>query len=499
MKKRNLQRIFAAFMASALALSTAACSKKADEQKPADDNKPVDQTQTTTPDASTTTPDTTTDVNTPDDQVDEIEVIMKDGKPVDLGGMEIIIRNWWSPEEPEAPQNEFQEAQAEWRDYIQETYHFKIRELAISDWGSAPQDFVDYATTGGDENYVFVLREDPAIVSAMSSGLMYDLATLDCLDFTDDMFMRNQLHKQYGKGASVYGMAAGFSEARTGVYFNKQVLRDAGIDPETIYDAQANGTWDWQMFDDMCAACQRDLDGDGMDDIFGITVNEGNMTNAAIFSNGGSYIDMDASGNFVYNLEAPETLEALEWTVDMYAKYDNHDPQDAAWDYYKEEFLSGKVAFMPDDAYAAAGNNFLDDVEFEVGFVMFPKGRSSKASYVNIWSNNIVAIPSCYSAEKAWNLAFAWKLYSTMPAGYENFIDLSTYRNAGLVDERAISETIVMMMQPEHGTVKYEGLVPNLNLGPDFTWGVGWYTNVSTQVESIRDTWQSYVNDANAK
>ena len=53
-------------------------------------------------------------------------------------------------------------------------------------------------------------------------------------------FTINKCHEQFTLGGGVYAMYAGASEARSGVYFNKQVLKDAGIDPESIYDMQAD-------------------------------------------------------------------------------------------------------------------------------------------------------------------------------------------------------------------------------------------------------------------
>ena len=203
-----------------------------DTQQPA-------ETTTETAEATTETAEATTEESAPaeeeaSDEYDPYQVITDaDGNPIDLGGMDIIIRNWGSGD-PTEPQNEYEEALKDYRDWIQETYNFTIKEQAISDWGSTPTDFVDYATTGGDENYVFILRDDPAITSAMANGLMYDLSTLDCLDFNDVKFQRNLLHKQYSKGDSIYAMFAGYSEARTGVYFNKRILSDAGIDPESL-------------------------------------------------------------------------------------------------------------------------------------------------------------------------------------------------------------------------------------------------------------------------
>ena len=427
------------------------------------------------------------------DEEDYTVITDENGEPIDLGGMDIVIRDWWSGD-PAEPTNDYEEARDEYREWIQETYNFTISQQAISDWTSTPADFVDYATTGGDENYIWILRDDPAITSALSSGLMYDLATLDCLDFSLPKFQRNKLHEQYAKGDSIYAMYAGYSEPRTGVYFNKRLLNDAGIDPETIYDMQADGTWTWDAFEEMMAAVQRDIDNDGVIDIYGLTLNEGNMTTIAVFSNNGSYIGKNDDGYF-YNLESPETLEALEWTVDMFTKYDLPDPEGAEWDYYKEAFINGQAAFMVEDEYAGTPGNFLQDMEDEVGFVMFPKGPQ-RDDYINVWSNNPVAIPACYDADKAWKLAFAWNLYTDQPAGYEDYMDLSNAA-AGIFDMRAIDETIPMMMDEDHGTVAYHGLIPNLSLGEQFVWNIAPGSVVSEQVEAIRDTWKAYVDEAN--
>lgn len=491
MKKPMAKKVIAAISAAAMAMSATACGGAQTTEAPAE--TPAETTETAeTTEAETTEAETEAEV---EEEVSPYTVITDDaGNPVDLGGMEIIIRDWWSPETPAEPTNDYEEARDEYREWIQETYNFTIKQVAISDWGSAPQDFVDYVTTGGDDNnYVFVLRNDPAVVSAMTNGLMYDLTTLDCLDFSADKFQKNLLHEQYN-GLCAF---AGVSEARTGVYFNKRVLTEAGIDPETIYDMQADGTWTWEKFEELMAQCHRDTDNDGVVDIYGLTLNESVMTEQAVFSNGGCFVGKDADGNYTYNLENPETLEALEWCVDMYTQFDNHDPEDAAWDYYKEEFVNGKVAFMVEQEYAGNPGGFLESMEDEVGFVMFPKGPQ-RDTYVNIWDNNPHAIPSCYDADRAWKIAFAWNLYTEEPAGYEDYNSYLATARSGIFDSRSVDETIAMMSESEHGTVSYHGLIPNLQLGSQLTYSIGPNAVISELVESIGATWKAYIDDANA-
>ena len=67
--------------------------------------------------------------------------------------------------------------------------------MAISDWGTANTDFINYVVSGGDDNnYVFALHTDASVGSAIANGLMYDLSKLDCLDFSAEKFARNKLH-----------------------------------------------------------------------------------------------------------------------------------------------------------------------------------------------------------------------------------------------------------------------------------------------------------------
>ena len=418
---------------------------------------------------------------------------------IDLGGMEIIIRDWWSPGEDIEPRNEYEAARQKYLDDIQKTYNFKIKEVAISDWGATPMDFIDYVTNGGDDqNYVFALRPDPSMGSAVLSGLMYDLSTLDCLDFSQEKFKRNMLHEQFTFGSSIYAFHADYAEPRTGVYFNKQVLKDAGIDPDDIYDAQKNGTWNWQMFDELMSKVQRDTDGDGVDDVYGLTLNETIMTQMAILSNNGSLISKNKKGKFVNNLDSAETLEALEWCADIFAKYDAHDPEDATWDYYFEEWRSGKVGFLVDQEYLATqGNMLYNRTDFDMGFVMFPKGPKAD-DYVSLWDDNIYAIPACYDAERAWKIAFAWNKYTDPVPGYKDYNQFIETAKISNYDKRAIKETLPMMEDQKLGKYTFDYLIPEIEIGPDLYWMIGPNAAIDEIVEPTIIKWNEVLDEINS-
>lgn len=427
------------------------------------------------------------------------------GNPIDLGGVEVVIRDWWSNNELPS-NNDYEEARIDYIDWCQETYNFTVRNEAISDWGGAPKDFSDYVISGGDDNYyVFVTRPCADTLSAMSEGLMYDLSTLDCLDFDHNpIFTRNQIDETYSVGDSIYCMYAqnnGFSEPRAGVYFNKRVLEDAGIDPQSIYDMQDAGTWTWDAWIKMLDTITRDIDNDGTIDIYGCGENYGDLISGFVFSNGGTYVNYDSDGKFRIALEDPNVLEGLNMAKEVMDKYDVHNAyvNDEAWDFYKEDWLSGHFAFYPGQVWEADNVRAMDD---EVGFVTFPVGPSAGNNYGSFASDNLSVIPACYDADKAWKCAFVYMLYFGDVPGYEDFIEnldgLKTGYYSKFDDTESVDSTIVKVIKS--GKYEIADLVPGLDQGADFTWNI--YANgpdISSVIEATKTAWQTYIDEANAK
>ena len=491
-------RVMPIIMAASMAMSLAACDG-------GNANPPAQQGGGDTP-AATEAPteaggaENPTDAPAPTEDEEPYPVITDaDGNPIDLGGIDIVIRDWWTnPDDllPENAQNEYDEAVAEYRVWAQEKYNFTMTQKAISDWGSTPQDFVDDVTTGGDgTNYIWIVRDDPKIAKAMILGQMYDLSKLDCLDFNSPKFTSNLLHKQYTYKGGIYAMYAGLSEPRDGLFINETLLSDNNIDPDTIYDMQANGTWTWDAFKEIMDKVQKDTDNDGTNDIWGFTGNTGSFTSDCVFSNGGEFIGSDASG-FVYKLEDPKTIEGLQFSVDIQNDYYMPRPEGAEWDYYKEEFLNGTVAFCCDGFYAGCAGSYFNETDFDMGFVMMPAGPSG--SLVNKWSNNPVVLPSYYDDETAWKVAMAYNIWTEDIPGYEGYNGQISRARSGNISSRGCDETVPMMCEKEHGIVSYTDMIPGLKTGETLIWNIGPGADVSAAVEGAAEEWKSRIADANS-
>ena len=493
----KMKKLVAMLLAAMMLISVAGCGKA---EEPATQDKTQETTPETTQKEETTTTTPAEEETPAEDEGSDLPegyTVLTDenGEVYDLGGAEIIIRNWWSSGEWEEPKNDYDEARLEYIEWIQDTYNFTINELGISTWESAAEDYLNYATSGGDEYYIFTLSQENAggaIVSAMKSGLMYDLTTLDCLDFTDDKWNKGIM--ELGSiGDSVYSFSAVKPEPRGGIYFNKRLLKEAGIDPESIYQLQEDMEWTWEKFEELCQQIHQDTDNDGVIDRYASVLDATSMFCEAVYSNNTGFIGRDENGNFVNLLESGPTMDALNWALDMMEKY-RYMPEGAEWDYWKTAFVSGQGAFIAGDAYLA--NNEFKDMEDEFGFVCFPMGPNA-TDYANVTVDNVYVIPGCYDAEKAWTIAFAYDLFSAPVPGYEDYDGAEVAFLEQFRDIESVELTINRMW--DNAKVAYHNMVPGLKYGEQFVWNIGSWNLPAVQAEAIRGEWQGYLDAANGK
>ena len=492
---RKLKCILAGVLAMTLVFGMIGCGNKSEDTLTEGDlsNETSDDVKKT--EDNTTQEEASEDVNDSNEGEEEADAYTvltdENGNVYDLGGMEIIIRDWWSEDETTEATNAYEEAREEYYDWIQETYNFTIRSLGMSSWGTAPEDFVNYATSGGEENFIFTLYQGSALVSAIHSGLMYDLATLDCLDFSEEKW-QNKVYQLMTIGDSIYGMRGIACEPTAGIYFNKRLLQECGIDPEDIYKYQENGEWTWDKFEELCKQCMLDTDNDGTIDLYAMTNFTSTLYPAAVYSNGGEFIGRDSNG-YYNDLESDETMEALNWVLDMLGKYEMIYPEDAAWDYTFTAFVNGEAVFSCANAYQAGQ---WSDMEDDFGFVCFPKGPKA-TDYATCYYDNVFVIPACYDADKAWKIAFAYNLYTDPVPGYEDYAAWKSNYYNSFRDTESVDYTMARMMT--NGIITYHTMISGLDLGPDLIWGISADSTPAQQAEEIRNTWQSYIDTSNGK
>lgn len=488
MKGKLFKKLLAALVVTSMLIGITACGKQdGNETK---NSTPGNSSQESTPSSQSTVPESSEeDLGAYTIRKD------KDGKPIDLGGIEIVLRDWST--DPNAVTNDgsaYSEAREAYRKWVQETYNFTFVQKAISTYDSTPEDFVNYVTDGGDDNYyIFMLYTGQETLSAMKNGLMYDVSTLDCIDLSDAKWHPG-VSSMFSIGDKVYGFRINEGVGGRGVYFNKRILQDAGYKPEDLYKWQDAGEWTWDKYEEICSKVQKDTDNDGVDDVYGMAVRNTIWYEIITHTNNGAFIDMDDNGNLVNALETANTMQALNWALEMWDKYDAHAsyPEDAAWDYYINAYKEAKACFYPGELWRAA--DLTGSMDDELGFVCFPKGPAA-TDYVNPVADNPTVIPACYDAEKAWKIMFALDVLNEPVPEFEDYASWRVDGYNNFDDMESVDSTVAILMS--HPRPTFNSMVGGLDLAADVFYQISKENTPAQIAETVRNSWQALLDTAN--
>lgn len=459
--------------ASSLVLLTA-CGKSTDE--PASNNA-------TQP---TSTPVVSDQGNEPTDAV------VPEEPARDLGGKEIIIGNWWEAEEPAPPKTQLEEDTLAYREEIMEKYNFTVKQKKLGGWGEYPEVMITSTMAGQPAADVFTMGFS-FMAAPLAQGLLYPLNTISTLDFTEAKWNQEMIENMTF-GENIFGMKAGRVAPTLGVFFNKRLLQEAGIDPEEPYNLQAANNWTWETFADLLKKTTRDTNNDGTPDVYGLASFSVDYFTAAVFSNNGQFIAKDENGKFYNSTNEANVLEALQWARSMYdLGYHAPQPEGSNWDWFLPAFKEGKVAFQAAEQYKVGQ---WEDMSDDWGFVLFPAGPNG--SITSAYTDNVFVIPAGFDAQHVEDIGFVYDLYSNDTPGHED-TDWRTNYYPNFRDTRAVDETLVKFYEPGVGKINLMALVDGVEIG-DIAYGLDGNTATpAEQIEKVQGLWQTFIDAANGE
>ena len=416
---------------------------------------------------------------------------------VDFGGATIYIYDYWtaSAERVAEPTDE-QQAQYDYRDWLEATYNCKLIQIAKGDWETNVTELINFCTAPDGTLCLYILPPD-FVGNPMANDLFAAWET-DLIDFTDEKWNGSTINFMT-KGGKVYGVATGNSEPRQCLYFNKRVLEDAGIDWNEIYDMQLEGTWTWDAFEEMLAQIQKDTNNDGIIDIYGMTGDNSDLYRMGVVSNGADFFQFNDAGELEIAVNSDAAIEGLSWAKSIWTNYFYQQPADGNWDYYKSAWPQGFCGFYMYQTYGGFNDNSeMSTMADEWGCVAFPIGPKGE-TYVNITSDNVTVIPYVYDAETVGKLAFIYDMWSNATPGYDD--EYGWIGNKyNFTDERAVDETYAMLREPEHclaNAALYIGSVNDV-LGSPLLWQLGG-NEPAALIEAATPAWQALCDAFNGK
>lgn len=471
-KLKLTKKLLAMSLVGALAVSTLTACGGSDEPKNDDQNK-------------------TDDVKS-DDGADVAD--RGDKKSFDdLGGMQVKVGDWYSTEDSES--TTYAEDTAAYRQEIFDKYNFTLTREKIGAWQDMAEKFTTEVISGTPSVDIWYLYQD-TVNEPLKNNLFYDLSKVKTVNFEEEKWNK-QVKELMTYEGGIYGMSTEM-EPRAGIFYNKRIFEEAGIDPEEPYELQASGEWTWDKFEEYCGKLTQDIDNDGVTDIYAMASFSKDYFKLCAASNGAQFVTRNDKGEYENATTTQNFLDAANWGVSLIKKgYIQPKPEGAAWDWFITAFRDGSCAMQTAEVYTVSSFASTDSMSDDFGFVMFPAGPNGTMATVPL--DNVLVVPSCFDDEYVEKVMFAYDLYTETTPGYT--IDESwkqTYY-AQFRDSRAVDETLVLMREDEHRILDYKSMIPKTDYG-DFSYAV--YAGAKTpaeQLEEMTPQWDGYIKKANAK
>jgi len=418
-------------------------------------------------------------------------------------GMDIIIGNWWADYDVNTtkPRNDREEKILDQRKKLMQENGVNIKVKAVSDWNGMQQKAVISTMSGKPDAHVFFLQPNWAM-AMRARGLLAPLPasikkpTPIGKDYLPVEFNQPTIDS-FTFGGKPYAFSVGVNMNNfQALFFNKRLFREAGLDPNLPYDMQKAGTWTWDEFIKICKKLTRDTNNDGKMDTYAMASDlSTEILDAIISSNGATYVDKDPkTGKFVNATNRPEFLEALQYAIRLKTEgVLKPRPDGSNWDWYKSEFIDGRVAMRVDESYVANSDSAeLTRMKDDWGMVLFPKGPKS-TTYRVYTRDNLMVIPATYKPSDVEKIIWAVALWETpvdnnWKAGQYNFFR----------DPRAVDETLVLARDPKLAMVKYFSYINGLERG-DIAWNM-WFLDgkqPAQLIEEVSQDWNTKIAEAN--
>lgn len=420
----------------------------------------------------------------------QAEIDPATGKIYDFGGMTVYYYDWWSNPDA-APASKQQEDEKAFREWCEKTYNYKCIKKDLAGWGQNPTEVANFCITGSSDYAVFTIDNRSAL-SGKKAGLWADLSKIDNIDWTKTKWNKGVI-SMIQDGDSFYTFNVGNPEPRNGLFFNKRVLQENGIDPEEPYNMQKAGTWTWETFEEMCKKLTKDTDNDGITDQWAMASSNSQFAESILYSNGVKLITIE-NGKFVNNVGVDAALEAWDYVRRCFMEYQRPQFEGESWDYYFAAFLNGEVAFCAEQEYNCMPGNRFNSMKDDYGFVCFPLGPKGSKSYTSVMNDNMMILPAFYDAETAKKIMKVIDLYTEPVPGYEDEEAWKEAYWAAFRDERAVNETLQNIMDNPYESIS--GFVPDLNSAV-YSWDICGGADPMETIEKFANEHQALIDKMN--
>ena len=348
--------------------------------------------------------DTTVDTTTQTEETEETGYPLGLPEDLDYGGSAITVLGWQHYEDVEFDAEEMtgetvndaiykRNALVADRLNVSLTFLEENGRAGDNNW----MNLVRNANTAGDAAYDFVAGHSANIGALTYTEQFLNMLDYDYLDFQAPWWRESLiekatiLNKLYFATGDIAPSSLGRSQ---GIFFNGKLLTDYGL--EDPYELVVSGAWTFDKMTEMATGTYIDLNSDGKaqeaDDQFGFSI-DSIQVQALALSSGIVSVSADDTGKLIIDPDymSERTVSLVEkWTAFL------HDSPDTTFIKIGDDatvFKEGRSLFYAFPLGLISSE--LRDLDFDVGFVPYPKFDEVQDDYVICTSNaySLWAIP----------------------------------------------------------------------------------------------------------
>jgi ABC-type glycerol-3-phosphate transport system substrate-binding protein len=423
-------------------------------------------------------------------------------KGPNLKGASVVIASWSNAYNVNTaqPRNEGEEKELEWRKKVLADNGLHMEIVELSGWDDYFPLVVSNIMSGNKEYSLYCLAADWAM-TLYKQGLLFPISDSSVKlnnrvpvegekgawnKMMEDLFTIN------GKQYAVCPGIGGFSWQGNFVFFNKRLFREAGLDPDLPFNLQAAGTWTWDNFFNIAKQLTRDVNNDGVVDIYGLPCDDAReVMNAFVYGNNGNFVTVDSNGRFQNATNKPEFIEALQF----YQRLMNEGvmknrPESAAWDWDFTEFFDGRTGMLIAPEWRQGQ---LPEMADDYGMVLPPKGPRAN-SYRMSLTEVVYVVPNLFTKAEVDVILQAFDLWMTpMDTDWKG-----SYYWAHR-DRRSVDDTMALSKDAANITYRDFAMVPGYPIGSLLMDEGRWWENgtPSQIVESWTPRIQATLDEAN--
>ena len=280
----------------------------------------------------------------------------------DLGGRIIKVVAWWdnaiqgdNPDLLKAQEN---------LAALEEKHNFTM-EFEMIDYGEYQETAISSLLAHEPIGDIIRLAKNYTVPNLVQQDLVWDISEWVKNEHAFSMSMTHDKFTHEGGG---YGFTDDhIDHDMTGLFYNRTLMDDLGLDPIQSYID--NDNWNWDTFKEVAASANQDTNNDGTIDTWGLA--NRSLLGSALASNDTALTEGDQQ-----ILDRPETIEALEFVRSISEDNIARPSEGGDWTEPRQFFVEGNTLFFNGAFYET--NDLKNDLpEYDIGFVPFPKGPNA--------------------------------------------------------------------------------------------------------------------------